>query len=287
MRAYHDLLSHLLHDGTPKSDRTGTGTRSTFGYSLRIPLQEGFPLLTTKRVHFRSIVHELLWFLRGETNIRSLLENKVTIWSDWPLSRYNTAHPASPLSQAEFEARILEDEAFAAAWGDLGPVYGKQWRDFGGVDQMAWVVDEIRRNPDSRRLMVSAWNPPEVPFMALPPCHLLFQFYVAEGRLSCQVYQRSADVFLGVPFNLASYALLVHLVAQQTSLEPGDLIWVGGDVHLYDNHIEQAKEQLSRMPRDLPRIEIQHAESLFAYRFEDVVVHGYDPHPAIKAPVAV
>lgn len=287
MRAYHDLLSHLLHDGTPKQDRTGTGTRSTFGYSLRIPLVEGFPLLTTKRVHFRSIVHELLWFLRGETNIRPLLENKVTIWSDWPLARYNRAHPAEPLTQAAFEARILEDDAFAAAWGDLGPVYGKQWRDFGGVDQMAWVVDEIRRNPDSRRLMVSAWNPPELPFMALPPCHLLFQFYVAEGKLSCQVYQRSADVFLGVPFNLASYALLVHLVAQQTNLEPGDLVWVGGDVHLYENHIEQAQEQLRREPRPLPRIEIHPAKSLFDYRFEDIVVHGYDPHPAIKAPVAV
>jgi thymidylate synthase len=264
MRAYLDLLQHLLEHGTEKSDRTGTGTRSVFGWQLRFDLRAGFPLLTTKKLHLRSIVHELLWFLRGETNIAYLKENKVSIWDEW-----------------------------ADADGELGPVYGKQWRDWETVDgrhidQMRWVVDEIRRNPDSRRLIVSAWNVGDLPRMALMPCHTLFQFYVADGRLSCQLYQRSADVFLGVPFNIASYALLTHLVAQACDLGVGDFVHTLGDAHLYSNHVEQAREQLQRAPRALPRLRLNpEVHDLFAFRYEDIAIEAYEPHPAIRAPVAV
>ena len=264
MRQYLDLLDHIHPTGVHKSDRTGTGTRSVFGYQMRFDLAEGFPLVTTKKVHVRSIIHELLWFLRGETNIQYLTENGVSIWNEW-----------------------------ADADGELGPVYGKQWRswatpDGGSIDQMRDVVDQIKKSPDSRRLIVSAWNVADVARMALPPCHLLFQFYVAEGRLSCQLYQRSADVFLGVPFNIASYALLTMMVAQATDLQPGDFVHTLGDAHLYDNHLEQARLQLSREPRPLPTMRLNPAvNDLFAFKFEDFELSAYEPHPHIKAPVAV
>jgi thymidylate synthase len=264
MRQYLDLLQHILDHGAEKSDRTGTGTRSVFGYQMRFDLAAGFPLVTTKKLHTRSIIHELLWFLRGETNTRYLKEHGVTIWDEW------------------------EDEH-----GELGPVYGKQWRswqtpDGRQIDQIAGVVERIRKTPDSRRLIVSAWNVADVDQMALPPCHLLFQFYVAEGRLSCQMYQRSADVFLGVPFNIASYALLTMMVAQVTDLQPGEFIHTFGDAHLYNNHLEQTHLQLSRQPRPLPTMKINPAvKSLLDFRFEDFTLENYDPHPHIKAPVAV
>ena len=264
MRQYLEFMRHVRDHGHRKDDRTGTGTLSVFGYQMRFPLAEGFPLLTTKKMHTRSIVHELLWFLRGDTNVRSLQQNGVTIWDEW-----------------------------ADANGDLGPVYGAQWRrwparDGRTIDQMANVVAEIRRNPDSRRLIVSAWNVGELAAMKLPPCHAFFQFYVAGGRLSCQLYQRSADIFLGVPFNIASYALLTHLVAQQTDLEPGEFVWTGGDCHLYLNHLEQVEEQLARTPYPLPRLELRgRPPTLFDYAFEDIAILDYRCHAAIKAPVAV
>jgi thymidylate synthase len=264
MRAYLDLLRLILDQGVRKDDRTGTGTLSLFGRHLRFDLADGFPLVTTKRLHLKSIVHELLWFLKGDTNVAYLRENGVTIWDEW-----------------------------ADAAGDLGPVYGRQWRAWAApdgrtIDQIAWVLDEIRRNPDSRRLVVSAWNPADIGAMALAPCHCLFQFNVAAGRLSCQLYQRSADIFLGVPFNIASYALLTEMVAQVTGLAPGDFIVSFGDLHLYLNHRDQARLQLEREPRPLPRLRLNPAvRDLFAFRFEDIAVEGYDPHPAIRAPVAV
>jgi thymidylate synthase len=264
MRQYLELLRHVLEHGTDKADRTGTGTRSVFGWQMRFDLNEGFPLVTTKKLHLRSIVHELLWFLRGETNIAYLRENKVTIWDEW-----------------------------ADADGELGPVYGKQWRrwsasDGSEIDQIRWVVDEIRRNPDSRRLIVSAWNVADLPKMALMPCHALFQFYVADGKLSCQLYQRSGDIFLGVPFNIASYALLTHMVAQVCGLGVGEFVHTLGDAHLYSNHVEQAREQLSREPRPLPRLRLNPAvRDLFAFTYDDIAIEGYEPHPAIRAPVAV
>src|SRR4249919_1273165 len=264
MKAYLDLLREVLETGAIKGDRTGTGTRSVFGRQLRFDLRQGFPLLTTKKLHLRSIVHELLWFLQGDTNVRYLRENKVGIWDEW-----------------------------ADAEGELGPVYGKQWRRWSGpegteIDQMRWVVEEIRRNPDSRRLIVSAWNVADLPQMALMPCHALFQFYVAEGRLSCQLYQRSADIFLGVPFNIASYALLTHMVAQVTGLGVGDFVHTFGDLHLYSNHLEQAREQLARTPLPPPRLELDPSVTdLFDFRFEHVNIRDYQAHAAIKAPVAV
>lgn len=263
MRAYQDLLRHVLEHGVEKQDRTGTGTLSVFGHQMRFDLAEGFPLVTTKKVHLKSIVHELLWFLRGDTNVRYLRENGVTIWDEWA------------------------DEN-----GDLGPVYGAQWRAWRGaegtVDQIAQVVEQIRRNPDSRRLIVSAWNVGELGRMALPPCHAFFQFYVARGRLSCQLYQRSADIFLGVPFNIAGYALLTMMVAQVTDLKPGEFVHTLGDAHLYLNHLEQARLQLTREPRSLPRMRINpEVRAIDAFRYEDFTLEGYDPHPAIKAPVAV
>ncbi len=264
MRQYEDFMRHVFEHGADKRDRTGTGTRSVFGYQMRFALREGFPLVTTKKLHMRSIVHELLWFLRGESNVRYLHENGVTIWDEW-----------------------------ADANGELGPVYGVQWRswpapDGGHIDQISNVLREIRSNPDSRRLIVSAWNVGDLPQMKLPPCHLLFQFYVANGALSCQLYQRSCDIFLGVPFNIASYAMLTHMVAQQCDLEVGDFVWVGGDCHIYGNHFEQVREQLSRVPRPYPQLVIKRKPpTLFDYRYEDFEFAGYDPHPHIKAPVAV
>ncbi|MCE7903969.1 MAG: thymidylate synthase [Gammaproteobacteria bacterium PRO9] len=264
MRQYLELLRHVRDHGVQKGDRTGTGTRSVFGYQMRFALADGFPMVTTKKLHLRSIIHELLWFLKGDTNIAYLHEHGVTIWDEW-----------------------------ADANGDLGPVYGAQWRswpapDGSHIDQLSAVVDQIRANPDSRRLIVSAWNVAELPKMALSPCHALFQFWVAEGRLSCQLYQRSADIFLGVPFNIASYALLTHLVAAQCDLAVGDFIWTGGDCHLYLNHLEQADEQLGRQPLPLPRLELnRRPDSLFDYRYEDIEIVGYQSHAAIKAPIAV
>ena len=264
MQAYLDFMRHVRSHGTRKDDRTGTGTLSVFGYQLRCDLARGFPLLTTKKVHTKSIVHELLWFLKGDTNIAYLRDNGVTIWDEW-----------------------------ADADGNLGPVYGYQWRswptpDGGHIDQIADVVRQIRANPDSRRLIVSAWNVGEIPQMKLPPCHAFFQFYVAHGKLSCQLYQRSADIFLGVPFNIASYALLTHMVAQQTGLAPGDFVWTGGDCHLYLNHLEQVDTQLARAPYPLPKLVIaRKPESMFDYRYEDFEFADYVCHPAIKAPVAV
>ncbi len=264
MRQYLDMLRAVLDTGAEKGDRTGTGTRSLFGWQMRFDLQAGFPLVTTKKLHLKSIVYELLWFLRGETNVRYLRDHGVTIWDEW-----------------------------ADAQGELGPVYGVQWRawrtaDGRVVDQIARAVDLIRRDPNSRRILVSAWNVGELEKMALTPCHALFQFYVANGRLSCQLYQRSADIFLGVPFNIASYALLTHMMAQQCDLDVGEFIWTGGDCHLYVNHFEQARLQLSREPLPLPRLEIKRRpESIFDYQFEDFAVVGYQSHPAIKAPIAV
>jgi thymidylate synthase len=264
MKTYLDLLRHVMAHGARKGDRTGTGTLSTFGYQMRFDLADRFPLLTTKKVHLRSIIHELLWFLQGSTNVEYLRANKVTIWDEW-----------------------------TGKDGELGPVYGYQWRSWPApdgrhIDQIADVLAQIRTNPDSRRLIVSAWNVADIPRMALAPCHALFQFYVAEGRLSCQLYQRSADIFLGVPFNIASYALLTLMVAQVTGLKPGEFIHTLGDGHLYLNHLEQAKEQLSRAPRELPRMRLNPAvRDLLAFRYEDFAVEGYDPHPAISAPIAV
>ena len=301
MQAYLDLLGHILEHGTVKSDRTGTGTRSVFGYQSRYDLRQGFPLVTTKKIHWKSVVHELLWFIRGDTNIRYLVENGVRIWNEWPFQHYleNTGRagelpkhgPAWRDALKQFTARIADDTAFAAEWGDLGPVYGRQWRNFNGVDQLREVVDNIRRNPDSRRHIVTAWNPADIPEMVkagLPPCHTLFQFYVAEGRLSCQLYQRSADVFLGVPFNIASYALLTHLVARDCGLKVGDFVHTLGDAHLYSNHLEQAELQRTRAPRPLPRLRIaDDAPDMFSLRFEDIALLDYDPWPAIRAPIAV
>ncbi|MBN9583160.1 MAG: thymidylate synthase [Afipia sp.] len=264
MHQYHDLLERILADGAEKTDRTGTGTLSVFGHQMRFNLADGFPLLTTKKLHLKSIVHEVLWFLAGDTNIKYLQDHGVTIWDEW-----------------------------ADANGDLGPVYGSQWRSWPApdgrhIDQIANVVAMIRSNPDSRRLIVSAWNPAEVDKMALPPCHCLFQFYVAKGRLSCQLYQRSADAFLGVPFNIASYALLAMMVAQVTGLKPGDFVHSFGDVHLYTNHIEQARLQLTRSPRQLPAMRLNPAvKDIFGFRYEDFTLENYDPHPHIKAEVAV
>ncbi|HEV2574139.1 thymidylate synthase [Methylocella sp. CPCC 101449] len=264
MRPYLDLMRRILETGADKSDRTGTGTRSLFGAQMRFDLSEGFPLVTTKRVHIKSIVHELLWFIAGDTNIRYLNDNGVTIWDEW-----------------------------ADAKGDLGPVYGHQWRSWTGADgqtfdQLKTLLADIKRNPDSRRLILSAWNVADLPAMKLAPCHCLFQFYVANGRLSCQLYQRSADMFLGVPFNIASYALLTHMIAQVSGLEVGDFVHTFGDVHLYNNHFEQARLQLSREPRPLPRLKLNPAvKSLFDFHYDDIAFENYDPHPLIKAPVAV
>ncbi|HEY6545296.1 MAG TPA: thymidylate synthase [Dokdonella sp.] len=264
MKQYLDLLRHVLEHGTEKADRTGTGTRSVFGWQMRFDLAQGFPLVTTKKLHLKSIVHELIWFLRGDTNIGYLKDHGVSIWDEW-----------------------------ADADGELGPVYGKQWRSWSCpdgrvVDQIAWVLGEIRRNPDSRRLIVSAWNVADLPRMALQPCHTMFQFYVADGRLSCQLYQRSGDIFLGVPFNIASYALLTQMVAQVSGLQAGDFVHTLGDAHLYSNHFEQAREQLAREPKPLPRLVLNPGvRSLFDFRYEDVAIEGYAPHAAIKAPVAV
>ena len=264
MRPYHDLMRHVLEHGVQKADRTGTGTRSVFGWQMRFDLAQGFPLVTTKKLHLKSIVHELLWFLSGSTNVAYLRDNGVSIWDEW-----------------------------ADADGELGPVYGHQWRSWptpegAHIDQISELMERLKRDPDSRRLIISAWNVAELPKMALAPCHALFQFYVADGRLSCQLYQRSADIFLGVPFNIASYALLTEMVAQQCDLTPGDFVWTGGDCHLYLTHLDQAREQLAREPFALPRLEFKRRPaSIFDYHYDDIAITGYQAHPHIKAPVAI
>lgn len=264
MEQYHKLLKHILQNGNKKEDRTGVGTISVFGYQMRFDLSEGFPLVTTKKLHLKSIIYELLWFLNGDTNIKYLKDHGVSIWDEW-----------------------------ADANGDLGPVYGYQWRSWPGrngekIDQISKLMEQLKKKPDSRRHIVTAWNPAEVDNMALPPCHAMFQFYVADGKLSCQLYQRSCDTFLGLPFNIASYALLVHMIAQQCDLEPGDFVWTGGDVHIYNNHIEQVNLQLTREPYQLPQLNIRRKPaSIFEYQFEDFEILNYQAHPSIKAPIAV
>ena len=301
MKQYHDLMQRVLDEGVEKSDRTGTGTLSVFGHQMRFDLQEGFPLVTTKKVHLKSIIHELLWFLNGDTNIRYLLQNKVNIWNDWPYQHYleatdqADAYPkysdAWKEKMQDFKQQIVEDQEFAERWGELGPVYGRQWRNFEGVDQISQLIEDIQNKPDSRRLIVSAWNPKDIPVMAksgLPPCHTLFQFYVADGKLSCQLYQRSADIFLGVPFNIASYALLTMMIARVCNLEYGDFVHTLGDAHLYINHLDQTNEQLKREPRALPEMLIKREVSdIFDFRIDDFELVNYDPYPAIRATVAV
>ncbi len=289
---YLDLLRKIMDEWVDKGDRTGTGTRSIFGHQMRFDLSEGFPLLTTKKVFLKGIIHELLWFLQGDTNIKYLVDNDVHIWDAWPYAEYKKRSEGKSeiLSQEDFIASIKTDADFAKKWGDLGPVYGYQWRNFNSqwIDQVKNVVETLKKNPNSRRMLVVTYNPVQADSMLLPPCHMMFQFYVANGKLSCQMYQRSADTFLWVPFNIASYALLTMMIAQVVGLEPGEFIHVLGDTHIYSNHFEQVREQLSREPRPLPTMKINpEATDLFSFKYEDFVLEGYDPHPSIKAPIAV
>ena len=314
MKQYLDLCEHVLHNGLYKEDRTGTGTISTFGYQMRFDLQAGFPLLTTKRTLFRLIASELLWFIKGDTNIKYLLQHNNNIWNEWAFKKWVESEEYNGPDMKDFGLRSLKDEVFAQEYneqmalfkekvlnddefakkyGDLGNVYGKQWRAWKTskgetIDQLKEVIETIKTNPDSRRLIVSGWNPEDVPSMALPPCHTLFQFYVQEGKLSCQLYQRSADVFLGVPFNIASYALLTHLIAHECGLEVGEFIHTFGDAHIYSNHVEQVKLQMSREPKQLPVLKLNpDKKSVFEFEMEDITIEDYDPHPLIKAPIAV
>lgn len=293
MQQYHDLLQHIIDQGVWKDDRTGTGTYSVFGYQMRFNLQDGFPLLTTKKLFTKAIIQELLWFLNGDSNIQYLCKNGVRIWDDWPYAKYKQSADFAGEDIKAFAQRIASDDAFAQKWGELGPVYGYQWRswpapDGQSVDQITNLIAQIKKNPDSRRLIVSAWNVPYIDSMALPPCHTMFQFYVSEGKLSCQLYQRSADVFLGVPFNIASYALLTMMVAQVCGLGLGDFVHTFGDVHLYSNHVEQAKLQLSRDCRPLPKMNMNAAvQSIFDFKYEDFTLTDYNPHPHIAGEVAV
>lgn len=293
MQQYHDLVRRVLEEGTQKGDRTGTGTMSVFGHQMRFNLQEGFPLLTTKKVHLKSILHELLWFLQGSTNIEYLAKHNVRIWDDWPFASFKKSASYQGEDIREFAAKVASDQVFAQKWGELGPVYGYQWRswpapDGGHVDQISQVIDQIKNNPNSRRIIVNAWNVGFVDQMALPPCHAFFQFYVADGKLSCQLYQRSADIFLGVPFNIASYALLVHMVAQVCGLEVGDFIHTLGDAHIYNNHKEQVELQLTREFRNLPSLHLNaEITDIFDFKFEDFEIKEYNPHPPISGKVAV
>lgn len=289
MKQYLELCKHILQEGQPRADRTGTGTISVFGYQMRFDMDDGFPLLTTKKVHYPAVFKELLWFINGDTNIQWLVKNNVRIWNEWPYERYKQNEEYQGESIQEFVEKIKTDDNFAKKHGDLGPVYGKQWRNFDGVDQLQKAIETIKTNPHSRRILISSWNPSEVDDMALPPCHTLMQFYVGtDGRLSLQLYQRSADLFLGVPFNIASYALLLHLVANATNLKPGEFIHTFGDVHIYNNHLDQIKLQLTRDTRPLPKLRILKTyDDITQYRYEDFEIVDYNPHPSIKGKVSV
>jgi len=287
MKQYLDFLQHILNNGEEKPDRTNTGIISTFGYQMRFDLRNGFPLLTTKKVHFKSVVHELLWFIKGDTNIKYLVDNDVRIWNEWPYQNFKNHADYNGETQDEFVARIKSDADFAEKHGKLGPVYGKQWRDFNGFDQLAKTIEDIKNNPESRRLIISSWNPPQIKDMALPPCHMMFQFYVSGNKLSLQMYQRSADAFLGVPFNIASYALLLALVAKVTGLEACEFVHTIGDAHIYLNHLEQVRTQLTREPRQLPKLKIAERNNIEDFTYEDIVLENYNPHPTIKGKVAV
>lgn len=288
MKQYLDMCRFVLENGVMKTDRTGTGTISYFGYQMRFNLNDGFPLLTTKRVYRRPIIHELLWFLKGDTNIKYLVDNDVKIWNEWPYEAYKKSSEFQGETLEEFVSKIKESDEFAQKWGNLGPVYGHQWRNFGGVDQIAKLIEGLKNNPDSRRHIVSAWNPTEVDDMALPPCHCFMQFYVVNNKLSCQLYQRSADIFLGVPFNIASYSLLTMMIAQVCGFELGDFVHTIGDAHIYLNHVEQVKLQLTREPRPLPKMIINpNVKSIFDFKYEDFEVVDYNPHKSIKGEVSV
>ncbi|MDR1781569.1 MAG: thymidylate synthase [Bacilli bacterium] len=289
MKQYLDLMNHVLEHGEYKEDRTGTGTYSVFGYQMRFNLNDGFPLLTTKKTHLKSIIHELLWFISGDTNIKYLVDNNVRIWNDWPFEKYQKSSDYQNETIEEFALKIKEDNDFALKYGDLGPVYGKQWRDFNGVDQLLWLINEIKTNKSSRRLIISAWNPPLIKDMALPPCHCFMQFYVSDdNRLSCQLYQRSADIFLGVPFNIASYSLFTMMIAQVCDLKLGDFVHTLGDAHIYSNHIEQCKEQLKRKPYPLPQMNINpNIKDITKFSINDFKLENYQFHPHIAGKVAV
>ena len=288
MKQYLDMCRFVLENGKLKTDRTNTGTISYFGYQARYDLEKGFPLLTTKKVHLKSIIHELLWFISGDTNIKYLVDNDVRIWNEWPFEAYKNSSEYQGEDIKEFALKVKEDNEFAAKWGNLGPVYGKQWRDFGGVDQLENLVNDLKNNPSSRRLIISAWNPPLIPQMALPPCHAFMQFYVNDGELSCQLYQRSADIFLGVPFNIASYSLFTMMLAQVCGLKAKWFVHTLGDAHIYSNHLEQVNLQLSREPKQLPVMKLNpNITSIYDFKYEDFELVGYDPHPLIKGVVAV
>lgn len=288
MKQYKELLERVLAEGKKKEDRTGTGTISVFGHQMRFRLDDGFPLLTTKKVFLKGIIHELLWFIKGETNIKYLVDNGVKIWNEWPYEIFKKSDAFNGESLEEFVEKVRTDDEFARVHGNLGPVYGKQWRNFCGVDQLSELISQIKANPDSRRLIISAWNPSELTDMALPPCHCFMQFYVSDGRLSCQLYQRSGDIFLGVPFNIASYALFTMMIAQVCGLKLGDFVHTLGDAHIYTNHLEQVRLQLSRDERALPTMRINpDVKDIFSFKYEDFTLENYDPHPAIKGAVAV
>ena len=287
MKQYLEFLNHILNNGQRKDDRTNTGIISTFGYQMRFNLEEGFPLLTTKRVHFKSVVHELLWFIKGDTNIKYLVDNDVRIWNEWPYRNFTESSDYNGETQEQFVEKIKTDLNFAKKHGNLGPVYGKQWRDFNGFDQLTNIIEEIKNNPSSRRLIVNSWNPPQIKDMALPPCHMMFQFYVFENKLSLQMYQRSADAFLGVPFNIASYALLLALVAKVTGLTAHEFVHTVGDAHIYMNHLEQVNTQLKRVPRKLPKLILAEKINIEDFTYEDINLEEYNPHPTIKGKVAV
>lgn len=291
MREYLDFLKHIKDNGKLRNNRTSVDTISTFGYQFRVDFSKGFPLLTTKKTHLKSIIHELLWFISGETNIKYLVDNGVNIWNEWPYETYKASDEYQGETLKEYVKRIKEDSMFAAKWGELGPVYGSQWRNFegpdGGVDQIERLIEGLKNNPDSRRHIVNAWHAAKVDDMALPPCHTMFQFYVQDGKLSCQLYQRSADAFLGVPFNIASYALFTMMIAEVVGLELGEFVHTFGDCHIYVNHLDQVDLQLSRIPRPLPKMKIKHRDSIFDFEYDDFELVDYDPYPGIKGDIAV
>lgn len=288
MKQYHDLCRHVMTHGTEKADRTNTGTKSVFGYQMRFDLSEGFPLLTTKKVYLRAIIHELLWFIAGDTNIKYLVDNDVRIWNEWPYEKFKKSSDYQNETMDEFVQKIKTDDVFAQKHGNLGPVYGAQWRNFNGVDQLMEVIRQIKHNPDSRRIILSAWNPKDLPEMALPPCHTFMQFYVNQGELSLQLYQRSGDIFLGIPFNIASYSLFLMMVAQVTGLKPSTFVHTIGDAHIYSNHFDQINLQLTRTPRALPKMKINpNVKNITDFKFEDFELVDYNPYPAIKGVVAV